>query len=336
MTQTSPSTERAHPRLGSSRAAWPTAASWLLCGLVAPVVAYGLLSGTAYRGYSHDLVLSSRAQDVLTALVLPVLVRSGVRASRGSLAAHVLWLGLMFYLAYSYAIYLIGWPQNRAFLLYAAVVTISVACLLDGVARIDVNCVQPAVARLSTRAIGWFLVVVGVLFTALWLSDVGPSVWGGRQPAHVGVGGAPYAVYILDLTVALPVLVATGVMLVRRHPMGAIVGGVVLVKVLTLFTALWLGVAAQALAGGHVRMTSDMVPSALLLVVTAAVLVHGRQVLATPAPRWLRTRLDRRSLGQLPQQPLPVTAPRTWTGRAARGSGRDVRPGRRAGPGARW
>lgn len=290
MTQMFRSTDRQHARPGA-RETWPTAASWLLCMLVAPAVAYGLLSGAAYRGYSHDMVVSSRAQDVLTALVLPVLVRSSIRARRGSLVAHILWLGLLFYLAYSYAIFLIGWQENRAFLLYAAVVTISVACLLDGIARTDVNRVQPAVAGLRTRGIGWFLVAVGVLFTALWLSDVGPSVWGGRQPVHVGIGGAPYPVYILDLTVALPAVVAAGVMLVRRHRMAVVVGGVVLVKVLTLFTALWLGVAAQPLAGGHVSMTSDMAPSAVLLLVTAAVLVHGRRVLAEPGPSWLRTRL---------------------------------------------
>jgi len=315
MTQTLPSVDRRRRRL-VSRGAWPTAASWLLCVLLGPAVAYGLLSPTAYRGYSHDLVVSSRAQDVLTALVLPVLVRSSVRARRGSLVAHVLWLGLLFYLAYSYAIYLIGWQQNRAFLLYAAVVTISTACLLDGLARIDVNRVRPAVAGLRTRVIGWFLVVIGVLFAALWLSDVGPSVWGGRQPVHLGVGGAPYAVYVLDLTVALPAVVATGVMLVRRHPMAAVVGGVVLVKVLTLFTALWLGVAAQPLAGGHVSPTSDMVPSALLLLVTAAVLVHGRRVLAQPAANWLRTRL-------WAVEPLVVQPPE-WGGDLA-----DERPARR-------
>jgi hypothetical protein len=286
--------------------------------LIGPAVIYGLLSTAAYRGYSHQLVVSSRAQDILTALVLPILVRSSVRARGGSLAAHILWLGLLFYLAYSYAIYLIGWPQNRAFLLYAAVVTVSIACLLDGLARIDATRVQPAVTGLRTRAMGWFLVAVGVLFTGLWLSDVGPSAWGGHQPVHLGVGGAPYPVYVLDLTVALPAVVAAGVMLVRRHPMAVVVGGVVLVKVLTLFTALWLGVAAQPLAGGHVSMTSDMVPSALLLLVTAAALVHGRRALSPPEPRWLRTRLW--------TVDPPVAQPPEWDSDLA-----DQRPARRTG-----
>jgi hypothetical protein len=273
------------------RESWPVLVSVILGVAVLPAIVYGLLSGSAYRDYGGDLVLVSRAQDVLTALVVPLLLWAGVRSRRGSLAGHLLWLGLLFYLAYSYAIYLIGWPENRVFLLYVVAVLLSAAALVDGLVRVSPSRVRPAVAALHTRGVGWFLVVVGVAFVGLWLSDVGPSALGGRAPVHLGPGGTPYAVYVLDLTVALPAVIATGVMLVRRHPMAAVVGGVVLVKVTTLFTALWLGVAAELLAGRHVGFTPDMVPSALLPVVTVAVLVHGARRLGRPEHGWLRERL---------------------------------------------
>jgi hypothetical protein len=236
-------------------------------------------------------VLTSQAQDVLTLCVLPVLVLCAHGSRRGSLRAHVVWLGLLFYLLYSYGLYLVGWPQNRAFLLYVVVVTLCAAALVDGVARIDVVAVQPAVAGVRGRALGWFLVVIGVLFAGLWLSDVGPSAWGGRAPAHLGVGGAPYAVYVMDLTLALPVVVGVGVMLVRRHPVSVVLGGVVLVKVVTLFTALWLGVLVSLVAGEAVPFTPDMVPSAVLLVVLLAALVRDLRRLGQPAPGWLRVAL---------------------------------------------
>jgi hypothetical protein len=272
------------------RDTWPLLVSVLISAALLPAVLYGLLSDSAYHGYDQDLVLVSRAQDVLTALVVPLLLWAGSR-SRTSVAAHVLWLGLLFYLAYSYAIYLLGWPENRAFLLYVVVVLLSSAALLDGLVRVSPSRVHPAVAGFRTRGLGWFLVVIGVAFIGLWLSDVGPSALGGRAPAHLGPGGTPYAVYVLDLTVALPAVIATGVMLLRRHPMAAVVGGVVLVKVTTLFTALWLGVGAQLLAGRHVAFTADMVPSALLPLVTVAVLVHAARRLGRPEHGWLRDRL---------------------------------------------
>ena len=154
--------------------------------------------------------------------------------------------------------------------------------------RVDPAAVRPVVAALRTRGLGWFLLVVGVAFTVLWLSDVGPSALGGRPPAHLGPGGTPYAVYVLDLVVALPAVVATGVMLLRRHPVAPIVAGVVLVKVTTLFTALWLGVAAHVLDGRAVAFTPDMVPSALLPVVTVTVLARWSRRLPPVEDRWLR------------------------------------------------
>jgi hypothetical protein len=257
------------------RETWPLLVSVLVSAALLPAVLYGLLSDSAYRGYDQDLVLVSRAQDVLTVLVVPLLLWAGSR-SRRSVAAHVLWLGLLFYLAYSYAIYLVGWPENRAFLLYVVVVLLSSAALVDGLVRVSPSSVQPAVAGFRTRGLGRFLVVIGVAFIGLWLTDVGPSALGGRAPSHLGPGGTPYAVYVL---------------LLRRHPMAAVVGGVVLVKVTTLFTALWLGVGAQLLAGRHVAFTADMVPSALLPLVTVAVLVHGARRLGRPEHGWLRDRL---------------------------------------------
>lgn len=267
------------------------AVSLLLAVILLPAVAYGLFAPTAYQGYGHDLVLVSRAQDVLTALLLPLLVWAGARSRRGSLSHHIVWLGLLFYLAYSYAIYLIGWQENRFFLVYVLVVLVSAAALLDGLARVDSEAVQPAVEGFRTRGLGWFLVLIGVAFIGLWLSDVGPSVFGGRPPAHLGPGGTPYAVYVLDLTVALPVVIVTGVMLIRRHPMAVVLGGVVLVKITTLFTALWLGVLAQLLTGQDVAFTPDMVPSAVLPIVTVVVLARAVRRLGLPASDWLHSQL---------------------------------------------
>jgi hypothetical protein len=266
-------------------------ATVVLCAAVLPAALYGLLADSAYRGYSRDLVVSSRAQDVFTLVVLPVLMLAAVRAARGSLTAHVVWLGLLFYLAYSYGIYLIGWQQNRAFLLYVGIVTVSAGSLLDGLARIDVGGIGSAVNGLRTRGLGWFLVVIGTAFVGLWLSDVAPSAFGGRPPTQLGVGGAPYAVYVLDLAVALPVVILVGIALLRSHPMSAVLGGVVLVKVVTLFSALWLAVLAKLAAGMSVPLTPDMVPSAVLPVVCLLVLAHARKRLGRPRPGWLRPHL---------------------------------------------
>ena len=178
------------PRGGlAARKLWPVLVSVLLGVLLIPAIAYGLISDSAYRGYGQNLILASRAQDLLTALVIPVLVWASVQSKRGSLAAHLLWLGLLFYLGYSYAIYLIGWQQNRVFLIYVLVVLLATAALVDGVTRVEPSAVRPAVRVFRTTGLGWFLVVVGVAFTGLWLTDIAPSAWaGGHRSTWVLVG----------------------------------------------------------------------------------------------------------------------------------------------------
>ena len=111
---------------------------------------------------------------------------------------------------------------------------------------------------------------------------------GGRAPVHMGPGGTAYAVYVLDLTVALPMVIATGILLLPRHPMAVVLAGVVLVKITALFTALWLGVLTRLTVGEHVQFTADMVPSAVLPVVTIVVLVRAARHLGRPDNGWMR------------------------------------------------
>jgi hypothetical protein len=264
-----------------------------LAGVLVPAALYGLLAADPYRGAPAQLALGSRAQDVLTLALLPLLVWTGHRSRARSLRGHLLWLGLLFYLAYSYAIYLVGWQQNAAFLLYTTAVTLSAAALVDGLVRIDATRVAPAFAQIRGRGTGWFLITVGIVFAALWLVDLVPLVTGAGQPRNVGPGGVAFAVYVLDFVVALPAVVATGVMLVRRHPAGPPLAGVVLIKIVTLFLVLWVGAAGQPVAGLVFAITADMLAGAVLLVVSLVVLGRASRRLGRPEQGWLRPPLWR-------------------------------------------
>jgi hypothetical protein len=174
------------------------------------------------------------------------------------------------------------------------VVTIAAAALLDGLLRIDAGRVAPAFAGLHhTRAGGWFLVVVGAAFTALWVADLLPVLAGTGAPRNIGPGGIAFAPYILDLVVALPAVVATGVALIRRHPVAPALGAVVLVKVITLFTVLWVGAATLPLAGMSFAATPDLLVGAVLIAVSAVILGRASSRTGNPEPGWMRPTLWR-------------------------------------------
>lgn len=241
---------------------------WSTVVLAAAVLAaslYGLLAESPYRSLPDATVLGARAQDACSIVVAALLLWL-VRRPMLSPAADLGRLGLLGYLAYSYLIYVTGVPMNRAFLAYVVIVALSVAGLATGLVRVAVSRVPASVA--SPRLVhgtGWTLVVTGLLFAGLWLSTLVPFALGGARPDPEGVGGTPYPVFWLDLAVVLPALVTVGVLLLRDRSAGRPLAVVALIKIVTLFAALWAGPVVALVTSADVHLGPDAGPSLLLL-----------------------------------------------------------------------
>jgi hypothetical protein len=283
----SPAAHTPDPRRarGPARAATAVVRSpttlWSTLALSALVVAaslYGLLADTPYRSLPDATVAAARAQDacsILVAVLLVALVRRPVQGTATDLAR----LGLLGYLAYSYLIYVSGVPMNRMFLVYVAIVALAGAGLVTGLVRVAVLSPPASTAsRRLVRGTGWMLVVTGVLFAGLWLSTLLPFALGGDRPDPEGVGGTPYPVFWLDLAIVLPLIVTVGVLLLRGRAAGPPLAAVALIKIVTLFTALWAGPVVALATGADTHLGPDAGPSLLLLI--ASIALTGR---------WLRS-----------------------------------------------
>lgn len=250
---------------------------------------YGLLA-PAYDGLPEATALGARAQDVCSLVVAGLLVWLARRDGPAG-RAHLVWLGLLAYVVYSYTIYLVGVPMNRVFLVYVVITSVAGAALLSGLYRLTtVTWRDCASARLRTGT-GWMLVAVGVLFALLWLSELLPFALGGDVPEPEGVGGLPYPVYVLDLVVVLPCIVAVGLLLLRGHPAGGPLAVVALIKIVTLFAALWAGVLAVVVDDQPLHLGPDAAPSLALLLVSAWLVRRWLLALAPHPPADDRLRL---------------------------------------------
>jgi hypothetical protein len=232
-------------------------------------------------------VVAARAQDVCSVVVAGLLL---VLARRTSPQAHLVRLGLLAYVAYSYALYLLGVPMNRIFLLYVVLVLVSSAAFLHGLLRLRPSA-WPRVTRSLERGTGWMLVLVAVLFAGLWLSVLLPFAFGGSAPTPRGPGGVAYPVFILDLVIVLPAIGAVGVMLLRGRPVAGPLTAVALVKIVTLFAALWAGVLVQVVQDGHASLAADAVPSMVLLVASTALVGRWLRALSPDPSRYVRPQL---------------------------------------------
>ena len=272
----------------SARATWTAWSTGTLAVGITFASLYGLLAEDPYRDLPEATAIAAKAQDVCSLAVAALLVLLIPRTSGRS---HLIRLGLLAYVAYSYAIYLIGVPMNQIFLVYVVLVSISGANLLDGLLRLRPRGWPRTDQRGLERGTGWFLVAVAALFGALWLAVLLPFALGGSAPTPAGPGGVAYPVYVLDLVVVLPCVAAVGVLLLRGHPVAGPLTMIVLVKIITLFTALWAGTLVGLAEGAEVNMAADAGPSLVMLAACAVLVRRWSRALSPHETAYVRPTL---------------------------------------------
>ncbi len=261
----------------------------LLLALVLVVATvYGLAVDGAYRapvGVRETLPDTLRGQDVVTLLATLALVWGGIRARAGSLVGHIVWLAVCLYVPYTYLMYVMT-PYNDALLLYIAALGLGLFGFVNGLVRLDAGVVAEAFRGLPRRGVAWFLLVVGGLFASLWLASI-LTVWPGGMPDGLFTYDLPSIVHVLDLGIVLPLLIFTGVLLLRGHPVAPVLATILLVKTLLLGLAL-LAMNAFVWRGGGQIEPSEPVIWTVIVLVTTGWLVAVMRGFRAPSGSWLR------------------------------------------------
>ena len=267
--------------------------SLTVAGLVAVATVYGLVT-RPYRLVPDLLATTWVAQDAVTLATAPLLVWAAVRVAKGSLRAHVLWVGLQTWIAYCYAHLAIGAPLNAVFLVYVALLVLAGYAMLDGILRVDVAAAAPSFEQAPRRAAMWFLTAGSLGTAVLWLSDIVPALLRGDLPAGIHLSELPSPTWVLDLAWIIPVSMGAAIMLRRRHPAAPLIAAVMLLALLVLSVGMLaiapFAVAAglQADAGIAVQLVVFSVVFGVLGAVEAWLLVTGASRMAPAGGHWLR------------------------------------------------
>lgn len=223
--------------------------AWLW--LTAPIAALGILSsalgvlvGGTYARETADWAGQAVGQDIANMAACAAIVGAAVATARGSLRAHLAWLGLLAYTAYSFAIYAFAVHHGRLFLVYVLVFGLSIYALIGGLTTIDPGRVRAAASRAAVRATAIPVIAIGVVFYVLWLSEIVPTIVTGEVPRAVRDAGLlANPVYVLDMAVLLPAAILGGGLLLRRRAWGF----VLVPTVLGCFICLGVGIVAAVL-----------------------------------------------------------------------------------------
>lgn len=202
---------------------------------------YGAFVPATYSRDSVSMGTQGAGQDVFDLfVVVPLLVTALVFTLRGNLIALMVLGGSVFFVLYSYILYAFGVHFNGLFLVYCTVLGTSLYGFLVCITELNELQVQRWLGeRAPIRSIGIFFLVVAVIFYLLWFKDVVPAILTDTIPTTVADNDLLVnPVHVLDIAVALPGLIVTAILLLRKHPLGYVFTPVYLIFIILIALAL--------------------------------------------------------------------------------------------------
>jgi len=197
--------------------------AYVLSLVVAVVMALASVVGLLYPTVVYpadELVQAFVPNDVVNLLIgVPILLGSLWLAWRGKLLGVLFWPGALFFVFYTYLVYVLSVPLNVAFLLHLTLVTVSGYTMIGLVARIDGQAVHNRLAGMvPEKAGGGVLAGLGILFfvrvaIVLVTALISPTP----------IDAADLALHVADFLIT-PAWVIGGVLLWQRKAFGYVVG----------------------------------------------------------------------------------------------------------------
>jgi hypothetical protein len=280
--------ERTMTLIPTGRTPW-----WLW--LSVPIAVLGTLASLSgifvdriYRHETASWQTQAVGQDIANLAVLTLLLVFGYAAAHGSTPAVLVWTGLVVATAYSYTIYAFAVHFGPLFLLYVAVLGMSLWALIGSLSSLDPVRLVVTEPRLVGFVSSLLLVIAGV-FALLWVAQDLPAMFSGTSSQELRDTGLPTnPVHVLDLALFLPASALAGILLRRGRSWGFVLAPVML----TAMAAISAGIVALSVVDATKGNTSSLV------VATVIGLVGVMQTVL--CWRYLRSVEDRSPVRQVP------------------------------------
>jgi hypothetical protein len=204
--------------------------------------------------YQYDtpiVALGFKMADAVTlGLAIPLLVLALVFYRHGSLRGGILLAGVLAYFLYNYSSLALGAAYNNMFLVYVAVMALSLFAFVIALGAFDPAALMTHfLPTLPQRGIGLYLIVSGVILLLIWLVlSIIPALLQGEAPPEVW-SYTTVITFVLDLGIIAPALIVAGTLLLRGAPFGYLLSAVLLVFTVVLGINLTAGGIAQRLTG---------------------------------------------------------------------------------------
>ena len=184
----------------------------------------------------NSVLAEARGWSAATLLVAVPLALVALRgAHRGVLRSRLVGLGVLAYFTYMDLELAVSPPFTALYLLYIAAFACAIPAFVIGVASVEVTALPVSFGEdFPRRTIAGFSLLTALLLAVAWLKPIVSHMLAGEFGWPVGEDAVQHVVHALDLGLQVPLGIATGVMLLRRRPVGLLLAAVFLINVVCM------------------------------------------------------------------------------------------------------
>jgi hypothetical protein len=202
---------------------------------------FGICVEITYSLDNPYFAVQGIGQDIINLfVVVPVLWLTAVFIFRSNNKALFIWSGTVIYIIYSYVLYCFAVHFNFLFLVYCAILGLSVYALLYYTHILSrFNIVDCFDEKTPIKSISIYLQVVAVLFYIIWLGEIIPALFQNETPKSITESGLlTNPVHVMDIAIVLPALFIVAVALRRGKAAGFVFAPAFLVFCLLMALAI--------------------------------------------------------------------------------------------------
>ncbi|MFS1518909.1 hypothetical protein V1503_20965 [Bacillus sp. SCS-151] len=216
------------------------------------------LQGNGLYQYDSIAIASQAiAQDLVTIVVgIPLLIISLYMSRKGLIKGDILLTGTLGYFLYTYTSYSFLSMYNPFFLIYVLLMSAAFFAFTLAMTSFDLKKLSSSVFdnRFPTKFVGGFLLFIGVTVGLMWLGRIVPALIDNSIP----IGLEHYntlVIQALDLGFLVPISILSGYLVLRKNSFGYLLASIVIVKGITMLTAITGMIISQLLSGVHVSIS---------------------------------------------------------------------------------
>lgn len=231
---------------------------------------------------ANTVLAEARGWSAVTLLGAVPLGGAALRLANRSLGARLWWAGTLAYLVYTYLEMATAPPFTWLYPLHIAVFATALPALVMAIGTIDVQALPAAFGeRAPRRTLAVFSLVLSGGLALAWSKDIATRLVAGAEPWLDPLASVRHVVEALDLGLQVPLGIAAGILLLRRHPAGWLVGAIEVVM------AVWMGAALTGMVGTSGVVSGDgpwlAAPFAVLFAIATAIgVAYFRALRAQP------------------------------------------------------